>query len=78
MLEKESPWCKPRGQKLSHVREGINMVQHRKDPETFFVRNTSRNADEKDLLKQGPTKDKREEVAAYNPYPLHKASTRSI
>jgi hypothetical protein len=48
------------------------MVQHRKDPETFFVRNTSRNANEKDLLKQGQTEDKGEEVAAYNPYPLHK------
>jgi hypothetical protein len=60
----------------SHVREGINMVQHRKDPEIFLVRNTSRNADEKDLLKARA--NKREEVAAYNPYLLHKGSTRSI
>jgi hypothetical protein len=71
----------------SHVREGINMVQTEgagilmsakestwcnteKIQKFFFVRNTSRNADEKDLLKARG--NKREEVAAYNPYLLHK------
>ncbi len=59
----------------SHVGEGITMVQteglefscqgrnqhgaKQKHPETFLVRNTSRNADENDLLKQGATKERR-------------------
>jgi len=68
----------------SHVGEGITKVQTEgariimsgkestwcnteRIQKTFFVRNTSRNADEKGSPKA------REEVAAYNPYPLHKA-----
>jgi len=72
MLEKESPRCKPRGPELScqgRNQHGATQKGSRKlslcgtHPETLTRR---------DLLKQ-ERRSPPEEVAAYNPYLLHKA-----
>ncbi len=71
MLEKESPRCKPRGQNFLMSGKESTWCNTERIQKLSLCGTQSRNADEKGSPKARG--NNREEVAAYNPYPLHKA-----